>query len=97
DGRFTLHASVQGPHRIRQALAQAVFKVPETAIDVIARDVGGGFGMKGGLFPEDILVLWAARKTGRPVKWIADRSEGFLSDTHGRDQTLTAEMAFDGD
>jgi carbon-monoxide dehydrogenase large subunit len=95
DDRYTLHASCQGPHRMRQALAQAIFKVPETSINVIARDVGGGFGMKGGVYPEDILALWAARKIGRPVKWIADRAEGFMTDTHGRDQTLTVQLALD--
>jgi carbon-monoxide dehydrogenase large subunit len=97
DDRLTLHASCQGPHRTRQALAQAIFKLPETAVQVIARDVGGGFGMKGGLYPEDILTLWAARRIGRPVKWVAERTEGFMTDTHGRDQTLTATLALDKD
>ena len=85
------------PHQIRQMLGQAVFKIPESRIRVIARDVGGGFGMKGGLYPEDVLVLWAAKFTDRPVKWIAERGEGMLSDSAARDQDVSAEMAFDAE
>ncbi len=97
DGRYTIRASTQVPHRMRQLLAQSALGVPETAIRVIAGDVGGGFGMKGGVYPEDVLVLWAAKRTGRPVKWIAERSESFVSDTHGRDQRCAGEMGFDDD
>ena len=97
DGRYTIRASTQVPHRMRQLLAQSALGVPETAIRVIAGDVGGGFGMKGGVYPEDVLVLWAAKRTGRAVKWIAERSESFVSDTHGRDQRCVGEMGFDDD
>ncbi len=97
DDRYRLHLSCQNPHRVRQLLAQGMFRIPESRLSVVARDVGGGFGMKGGVFPEDALVLWAARRLDRPVKWIAARSEGMASDTHARDQRATAEMALDGD
>ena len=97
DDRYRLHLSCQNPHRVRQLLAQGVFGIPESRLSVVARDVGGGFGMKGGVFPEDALVLWAARRLDRPVKWVAERSEGFASDTHARDQRAAAEMALDGD
>ena len=97
DDRYVLHLSCQNPHRIRQMLGQTIFKMPESRIQVIARDVGGGFGMKGGLYPEDVLVLWASRRTDRPVKWIAERGESLLGDSAGRDQDVTGEMAFDGE
>jgi aerobic carbon-monoxide dehydrogenase large subunit len=93
---YTLYTSTQNPHGVRSILAQAVFKIPETAIRVVAPDVGGGFGMKGDVYPEDGLVLWAARRLGRPVKWVATRSESLLGDNHGRDQVVNAEMALDG-
>jgi carbon-monoxide dehydrogenase large subunit len=96
-GGYTLYNSGQAPHILRQSLAQDIFNIPETQIRVICPDVGGGFGMKGAIYPEDILVLWAAKKVERPVKWIADRLESFISDAQGRDQVVDAEMAFDGD
>ena len=92
---FTLYTSSQNPHGARSILAQAVFKVLEAKIRVIAPDVGGGFGMKGDVYPEDGLVLWASRRLGRPVKWVATRSESLLTDNHGRDQLISAEMALD--
>ena len=95
DDRYRLHLSCQNPHRVRQFLAQGVFGIPESRLSVVARDVGGGFGMKGGVFPEDALVLWAARRLDRPVKWIAERGESLASDTHARDQRAIAEMALD--
>lgn len=94
---YTLHHSGQAPHLLRQSLAQEIFHIPETNFRVISPDVGGGFGMKGGVYPEDILVPWAAKKVGRPVKWIGDRVESMQSDAHGRDQIVTVEMAFDKD
>jgi aerobic carbon-monoxide dehydrogenase large subunit len=92
---FTLYTSTQNPHGVRSILAGAVFKLPETKLRVISPDVGGGFGMKGDTYPEDGLVLWASRKLGRPVKWVATRTESLLGDNHGRDQLITAEMALD--
>jgi aerobic carbon-monoxide dehydrogenase large subunit len=95
DESYTLVTSTQNPHGVRSMLAQAVFRVPETRLRVIAHDVGGGFGMKGDVYPEEALVLWASRRCGRPVKWIQTRSEALLNDDQGRDQTVRAEMALD--
>ena len=96
-GKTTLHTSTQQPHKVRAGLAGAVFREPEMKFRVISPDVGGGFGMKGGVFPEDALVSWAARKTGRPVKWVAERSESIQSDCHGRDSVSEAALALDKD
>jgi carbon-monoxide dehydrogenase large subunit len=96
DKRTTLRCTVQGPHMIRRMIA-AVFKEAETKFRVIAENVGGGFGMKGGLYPEYVLTALAARLIGRPVKWIADRSEGIQSDEHCRDNVTEAELALDTD
>jgi carbon-monoxide dehydrogenase large subunit len=95
--RFTLYADVQYPHRVRQALATRIFKIPESRIRVVAGDVGGGFGTKGWQYPEHRLVLLAARKLGRPVKWSCERSEAILADEHARDNISTAELALDKD
>jgi aerobic carbon-monoxide dehydrogenase large subunit len=92
---FTLYTGSQNPHGARSILAGAIFKIPETKLRVISPDVGGGFGMKGDTYPEDGLVLWASRKLGRPVKWVATRTESLLGDNHGRDQLISAEMALD--
>ena len=97
DERFTLHADVQYPHRVRQVLAGRVFGVPEHQVRVVANDIGGGFGTKGWQYPEHRLVLWAARKLGRPVKWSCDRSEAILADEHGRDNVTDAELALAAD
>ena len=97
DDSYTLYTSTQNPHGVRTMLAQAVFRVPENRIRVVSPDVGGGFGMKGDTYPEDGLVLWASRRLGRPVKWVATRSESLLGDNHGRDQVVNAEMALDED
>jgi carbon-monoxide dehydrogenase large subunit len=92
---FTLYTSSQNPHGARAILSGAVFRIPEINLRVIAPDVGGGFGMKGDIYPEDGLVLWASRRLGRPVKWVATRTESLLGDNHGRDQQVSAEMALD--
>ncbi len=97
DDDYTLYTGSQNPHGVRTMLAEAVLHVPETRLRVIAPDVGGGFGMKANAYPEDALVLWAARRCGRPVKWVATRSEGLAADNHGRDQVARARMALDGD
>src|SRR5713226_8449699 len=94
--RFTLYADVQYPHRVRQALATRIFKIPESRIRVIAGDVGGGFGTKGWQYPEHRLVLLAAKRLRRPVKWACERSEAILADEHARDNISEAELALDG-
>lgn len=96
-GRYTLHTGVQMPHGVRTILAEQVFRVPQSQIRVVSGDVGGSFGMRNGVYPELVLVLWAARRLGRPVKWTSDRREGFVSDEHGRDNVSTAELALDAD
>ncbi len=95
--RFTLHADVQYPHRVRNALATNILKVPEHQIRVIVGDVGGGFGTKGWQYPEHRLVLWAARRLGRPVKWRCERREAIPADEHARDNVSEAELALDAD
>jgi carbon-monoxide dehydrogenase large subunit len=92
---YTLWSSTQGSHFVRNLLAANVFRVPENRIRVVTRDVGGGFGMKLFLYPEHILVLWAAKKTGRPVKWVPDRADAFMTDTQGRDNLTRLELALD--
>jgi aerobic carbon-monoxide dehydrogenase large subunit len=94
---YTLTCTTQNPHGTRQMVAQSIFNIPETKIRVISPDVGGGFGPKGACYPEDALVLWAARVSGRPVKWTATRSEAILGELHGRNQIVTVEIAVDGD
>ena len=97
DDAYTLYTTSQNPHGNRSLIAGAVFKIPEIKLRVISPDVGGGFGMKFGAYPEDALVLWASKRCGRPVKWTETRSEAFLSDSHGRDQVVSGEMALDAD
>jgi carbon-monoxide dehydrogenase large subunit len=93
---YTLYSTSQNPHGTRSRVAGNVLKIPENKLRVIAPDVGGGFGMKNGGYPEDALVVWASRRCGgRPVKWVSTRSEAFLSDTHGRDQIVIGELALD--
>jgi carbon-monoxide dehydrogenase large subunit len=97
EDRYTLYADVQYPHRVRQALATRIFKIPESRIRVIAGDVGGGFGTKGWQYPEHRLVLWAAKQLRRPVKWTCERSEAIQADEHARDNVSEAELALDAD
>lgn len=92
--RFTLSTGTQMPHGLKDALAGVFAVAPET-IRVRTADVGGSFGIKNALYPEQILVLWAARKTGRTVAWIGDRADGFVSDYQARDNVYTAELALD--
>jgi aerobic carbon-monoxide dehydrogenase large subunit len=96
NGSYTLYSTSQNPHGTRAHVAGNVLKVTENKLRVISPDVGGGFGMKNGNYPEDALVCWASRRCGgRPVKWTATRSESFLGDAHGRDQVVTGELALD--
>jgi carbon-monoxide dehydrogenase large subunit len=92
---YTLWSSTQGSHFVRNLLAESVFKLPENRIRVVTPDVGGGFGMKLFLYPEHILVLWAAKKLRRPVKWTPDRADAFMTDTQGRDNLTRLELALD--
>src|SRR6266446_10545240 len=92
---YTLWSSTQGSHFVRNLLAEHVFHVPENRIRVVTPDVGGGFGMKLFLYPEHVLVLWAAKKLGRPVKWTPERSDAFMTDTQGRDNVTRLELALD--
>jgi aerobic carbon-monoxide dehydrogenase large subunit len=96
-GQFTLWNTTQNPHVARLVIAAFIGMAPEHKLRVIAPDVGGGFGSKIFIYPEEVVALWAAKRVGRPVRWIAERSESFLSDAHGRDHVTHAEMAFDRD
>jgi carbon-monoxide dehydrogenase large subunit len=97
EDRYTLYADVQYPHRVRNALATQIFKIPEHRVRVITGDVGGGFGTKGWQYPEHRLVLWAARALRRPVKWECERREALLADEHARDNVSEAALALDAD
>jgi len=94
---YTLYVANQNPHVERLLMTAFVMGLPEHKVRVVAPDVGGGFGSKIYLYAEDVVVTWASRQIGRPVKWTADRSESFLSDAHGRDHHTIAEMAMDKD
>ena len=95
-GRYTLHVCSQGAHKLADPLARTL-GIPGSDLRVLTGDVGGAFGMKNFLFHEYVLVLLAAQRLGRPVKWTADRSESFVSDLQGRDRIMTGRMAFDAD
>ena len=96
-GKYTLWNASQNIHANRDTIADTVLKIGKENLHHIAPDVGGGFGAKNGVYPEPILILHATKQVGRPVKWINDRSESFLSDTHGRDQFSTVQLALDSD
>ncbi len=93
--RYTLYVGSQGVHQLRDLIARDALKIPRGKLRVVTGDVGGGFGMKSFHYPEYAAVLWAAREVGRPVKWTADRSEAFISDTQGRDNVSTCALALD--
>ncbi len=97
DGRLTLRMSTQMPSGVKNTLCNDVLGLPADKVRVTVGDVGGGFGMKTGLYPEDAAVAWCAHTLQRPVKWIADRGEDFLAATHGRDLRTHAEMALAAD
>ena len=94
---LTLHTTSQNPHVARLVLAAFIGLAPEHKLRVIAPDVGGGFGSKIFIYAEEMVCLWASRKVSRPVKWVAERTESFLADAHGRDHATVAELALDGD
>jgi carbon-monoxide dehydrogenase large subunit len=93
--RYTLHAAAGKPHPVRNTLASFVFKIEPSRIRVLARDIGGGFGGKNVVHAEQALVLHAAKLIRRPVVWIADRTESFMSDMQSRDHAIAAMLALD--
>ncbi|MDG4895687.1 xanthine dehydrogenase family protein molybdopterin-binding subunit [Mesorhizobium sp. WSM4976] len=97
EDHYTCWTTSQNPHVARLVMSAFYNVAPENKLRVIAPDVGGGFGSKIYIYPEEIVCLWASKKTGVPVKWVADRTESFLADAHGRDHVSTVEMAFDKD
>lgn len=96
-GRYTLRLSGQAVHANKTQMAIAVFRTEPDRIRVVAGDVGGGFGAKNFVYPENVLVMFAARLVGAPVKWIAERGETFFAEVHGRDHVSKAELALDAD
>ncbi len=97
EDHYTLYTTSQNPHVARLVLSAFYAVAPEHKLRVIAPDVGGGFGSKIYIYPEEIVCLWAAMKTKRSIKWTADRTEAFLTDAHGRDHVTHAKMGFDAD
>jgi carbon-monoxide dehydrogenase large subunit len=95
DGRIVVHAAHQSPYNLRNGMANGNFNIKPTDIRVLTVDVGGSFGMKSGVQPEYVLVAWAARKVGRPVRWVSDRTEGFLADEQAREMRITVELGLD--
>jgi aerobic carbon-monoxide dehydrogenase large subunit len=96
NGKLTLYTSTQAPHHIRRQVTEQL-GIPESALRVISPDVGGGFGYKGKLYPEEGIIAWAARRLGRPVRWVASRAESFVADNQARDHFTHAELALDSD
>jgi carbon-monoxide dehydrogenase large subunit len=96
-GQFTLHLTTQNPHGKRGLLSGVIGLAADNEIRVVSGDVGGGFGSKAMLYPEEIVCMVAARRFGRPVKWTAERGEAFLGDAHGRDHESRVELALDAD
>jgi len=97
DGRYILNVCSQGVFGLRQSLAGDILQVPPKQVQVLTGNVGGSFGMKIIAYPEYIAAIHAAKQLGRPVKWTDDRSGAFVSDNHGRDHEVTAELALDQD
>jgi carbon-monoxide dehydrogenase large subunit len=96
-GVHTIHTTSQIPHRTKTMLADEVFRVAGDKVRVICKDMGGGFGGRGSPYMEYLFVAWCAKRLGRPIKWICERSEGHLTDTGGRDNVSHAELALDSD
>ena len=96
-GRFTLTAQTQGPWRLKQTMAKQILKVDPERVRVISPDMGGGFGNRSSALPEHALVLWAARRLGRPVRWLCERTESFLADEQARESVVRAELGLDAE
>jgi len=96
-GKFTLSTGTQMPNSIKQQLVEKIFHLADEQVRVLVRDVGGGFGGKNSLYPEYVLSLLCARRLRRPVKWVGQRTDAFISDFHGRDNVNIGELAVDGD
>ena len=97
EDHYTCWTTSQNPHVARLVMSAFYNVAPENKLRVIAPDVGGGFGSKIYIYPEEIVCLWASKRTGVPVKWVADRTESFLTDAHGRDHVSEVQLAFDKD
>lgn len=97
EDHYTCYTTSQNPHVARLVMSAFYNVAPENKLRVIAPDVGGGFGSKIYIYPEELVCLWASKKTGVPVKWTSDRTEAFLTDAHGRDHVSKVKMAFDAD
>ncbi|PPR09438.1 MAG: Carbon monoxide dehydrogenase large chain [Alphaproteobacteria bacterium MarineAlpha11_Bin1] len=95
DHRYTLYTGCHYPHKIREQMALEVFHVAEQDVRVIAGDVGGSFGLRGSVYPEQVLVMWGSQRLGKPIKWTAERSESHLCDYQGRDNYSVARLAMD--
>jgi carbon-monoxide dehydrogenase large subunit len=96
-GRYTLQCGFQRPWLFRNAIAETTFKIPESQLRLITGDIGGSYGLRGSIYPEMILMLWAARRVGKPVKWLATRNESHISDDDARDNIVDAALALDKD
>jgi len=96
-GRYTLHCGFQRPWLFRNDIARTTLKIPEAELRLVTGDIGGSYGLRGSVYPEIILMLWAARRVGRPVKWTATRNEAHISDDDARDNIVDAALALDAD
>ena len=96
-GRYTLHCGFQRPWLFRNAIAETTMKIPEAQLRLITGDIGGSYGLRGSVYPEIILMLWAAKRAGRPVKWTCTRNEAHISDDDARDNIVDAALALDKD
>jgi carbon-monoxide dehydrogenase large subunit len=95
-GQYTLWTTSQFPHVVRMLMGAFVLNIPQHRLRVVAPDVGGGFGVKQFHYAEEAVITFAAARIGRPLKWVCERSEGFISDAHGRDHVTEAALALDG-